>query len=448
MTYISLSHDEILFVSLCILLAKVFQQNLHKYFGFSQLHPVQERVLSLLTQQNDVLAVLPTGFGKSLIYQLFALSQPGLTIVITPLLALMFDQVNKLQAKNISAAAWNYLTPPNVKHLILRQVRQQNLKLLYISPEKLQSPLLTKVLQQTNISCVVIDEAHCISEWGADFRPQYRSIGSWIHTYSIARPRPLCCAFTATASQQMVGEISHYLQLHKPQVVAQACFRPNIRWQILTCPSENWKRYLCKHILTAWKLLTKENTGIILIYGATHLDVVWFTLWLRDHDFPQTEYFHAGLTEKDKIRILEMVMHTNSAIVVCTNAFGMGIDLPRVRLVIHLTPPVTLAAYVQEAGRAGRDGKLAYAVTLFQAQDWAKRVKYQVLYPDRENREKRIFEAQAVLKCLTRNECISRQIVRYFRLPETPVCSLRACQCMYCQPKFPWNCLNEKDKKS
>jgi ATP-dependent DNA helicase RecQ len=415
------------------------EMNLAEYFGFSTLQPVQHQALQHLQNGEDLLAILPTGYGKSLIYQLFSLQNPGLTIVLSPLLALMFDQVAKLQTQKISAAAWNHLTPPNVKHIITRQLEQKQLKLLYLSPEKLQSPLLNRWLQKTEISQIAIDEAHCVSQWGADFRPAYHQIGTWIQQYTQQHARPYCSAFTATADKSMVQEMIHFLQLQSPHIVTQACFRPNIRWQVLPVPSENWKRALCHHILQTWFHISAPEPGIILIYAATRLEVMWFTFWLRDHGFADAHCFHAGLGEKEKIHILQTLIQQKTAIVVCTNAFGMGIDLPHVRLVIHLTPPANMAAYVQEAGRAGRDGKIAYAVTLWHQESWVDQIAYQWQSPDGGNCEKKKTAAQVVWNFLQRKECLWRQIVRHFRLPETPRCSLETCQCMYCQPNFPWD---------
>jgi len=415
------------------------EQYLAEYFGFSTLQPVQRQAIQHLQNGNDLLAILPTGCGKSLIYQLFALQTPGLTIVLSPLLALMFDQVNTLQKRGISAAAWNHLTPPNVKHIITRQLEQNQLKLLYLSPEKLQSRLLNRWLQKTDISHVAIDEAHCVSQWGSDFRPQYHQIGNWIEQYSTHHPRPRCSAFSATADRPMTQEIIHSLKLQTPQIVTLACFRPNIRWQVLPVPSENWKRFLCRHILRTWFQMAGLQSGIVLIYAATRLEVVWFALWLRDHGFADTLYFHAGLGEKEKIQILQSLMKQSNGIVVCTNAFGMGIDLPHVRLVIHLTPPANMAAYVQEAGRAGRDGETAYAVSLWHQAAWVDQIAYQWQTPDGENGENKQKAAQAVGNFLQKKECLWRQIVRHFRLPQTPVCSLTTCQCMYCRTDFPWN---------
>ena len=420
---------------------EVHQQNLEHYFGYSSLQPLQTASLNILDQHHNLLAILPTGFGKSMIYQLFGLSQSGLTIVISPLIALVFDQVRNLQGKNLSAAAWNCLTPPNVKYSILRQLKENRLKFLYLSPEKLTSSLVSQHLMQTNVSQLVVDEAHCIPQWGPDFRPHYQQIGKWLGKYQENQQhRPILSAFTATADRDMAQEITNRLNLKKPIVITQACFRENLCWQIIPVPSQNWKRQLCRHILETWLKHPKPSSAdICLIYAATRLDVYWICLWLQQHGFPQTQYFHAGLSQAEKVKILTDVSNTQQGIVVCTNAFGMGIDLPHVRLVIHLTPPTDMAAYVQETGRAGRDGQKAWVVTLFQPDDWLEQLELRLQNSAGKFRERKFQRAQAVWQFLHEKHCLSRFIVHYFRLPETPKISLQSCQCMHCHPQFPWN---------
>lgn len=414
----------------------VYHQTLRQYFGFASLKPTQQIAVDHLLNNSDLLAVLPTGTGKSLIYQLTGLMLPHLTIVISPLLALMFDQVKQLQNKNIEAASWNCLTPPAMKQQILRRLRNGELKFLYLSPEKLRSPMVSAILERQAISQLCIDEAHCVTQWSDEFRPQYGYIGSWLKWYQRRQTRPLVSAFTATTTQQGVDDIISRLNLNEPKIVSLACFRPNLRYQIVEIPSENWKRQILRYILTVWQ---DQLGGIALIYASTRLDVFWLATWLTSNGFPQTQYFHAGLSPEQKSQIMSSLNSGNNQILVATNAFGLGIDLPNVRLVLHHSPPASLAAYVQEAGRAGRNGQEAFSVVLWHESQWLENLEFFLKSDNPDRAQQKWQEARAMWQWLKKRECLSRQIVRYFRLPSTPICALNECKCMYCQAKFPWN---------
>lgn len=415
----------------------MYHHLLQQYFGYSELKPSQKMVVEHLLAGQDTVAVLPTGMGKSLIYQLVGLAQPGLTIVISPLLALMFDQVRQLQERHISAASWNCLTPPAMKQQILRRLRHQELKFLYLSPEKLHSPLVSAILRTTPINLMAIDEAHCVSQWAVDFRPSYGHIGRWVAWYGQQQKRPLLAAFTATTTTIGLTDIVQRLELQAPAVIAWPCFRDNLRYQIIPVPSENWKRQLLAHLLRTWE---HQLDGIVIIYAATRLDVMWVATWLRSNGFPQTQYFHAGLDQAVKAELLSQLSQPGfRGILVATNAFGLGIDLPHVRLVIHHAPPASLAAFVQEAGRAGRDGQEAFSVVLWQKDAWFDNLEFFLRSDSAVWRQRKWAEARAMYQWLERRECLSRQIVRYFRLPTTLPCSLQGCGCQFCQPDFPWN---------
>ena len=414
----------------------VYHQTLKQYFGFHSLKPTQAVAVNHLLNNNDLLAVLPTGTGKSLIYQLTGLMLTHLTIVISPLLALMFDQVRQLQNKNIEAASWNCLTPPAMKQQILRRLRNGELKFLYLSPEKLRSPMVSAILERQPISQLCIDEAHCVDQWSDEFRPQYGHIGSWLNWYQRRQARPLVSAFTATTTEFGVDVISKRLNLNKPKIVSLACFRSNLRYQIIEVPSENWKRQILRHILSVWQT---ELGGIAIIYASTRLDVFWVATWLKSNGFPQTQYFHAGLSPEEKNQIMSSLNNSDNHILVATNAFGLGIDLPNVRLVVHHSPPASLGAFVQEAGRAGRNGQEAFSVVLWHESQWLENLEFYLKSDNPELAKRKWQSARDIWHWLKKRECLSRQIVRYFRLPSTPKCSLEECGCMYCRPKFIWN---------
>ncbi len=364
------------------------QQLLTAKWGYSSLRPAQAQIVQCLLKRQDCLALLPTGGGKSLCFQLPALLQDGLTLVISPLLALMADQVQDLQKRylpeNQSPAATLH---SNLSQGERRQVLQDlpRLRLLYLSPETLLSPPVWQRLCEPSlkINGIMLDEAHCLVQWGDSFRPSYRRLAAVRNALEKAKPHhpPIAlAAFTATADPATVAELVQSLELRQPQQVALSPHRSNLSLAIATVWTPSGRQRQIWQFIEKYGFQTKTNgsprfntvlnTG--LIYVRTRQDTESLTQWLREK-FIQQGYpsstdlvmaYHAGLAAGERHRIEQQWLQGKCPIVVCTNAFGMGINKPNCRWICHYHAPMSLAEYIQEVGRAGRDGDLAHALML------------------------------------------------------------------------------------
>jgi ATP-dependent DNA helicase RecQ len=327
-----------------------------KHFGYDLYKPGQEQVINSILQAQDTLGVMPTGGGKSLCYQLPAMLLPGLTVVISPLIALMKDQVDAMNDQGVGASFINSsLEPDEVRHRLYLASRGRY-KLLYVAPERLTSEYFNSQLIHIPVSLVAVDEAHCISQWGHDFRPSYLGIGSWIASL---RKRPVISAFTATATPKVREDIIDLLGLEAPRVFVNSFDRPNLRWTLMKgVDRERFiNRYLREH---------PEQSGII--YAATRKEVDSLCEELSSRGFKVGKY-HAGMKNEERTSNQDAFIHDEIQVIVATNAFGLGIDKSNVRFVIHHNMPRHLEAYYQEAGRAGRDGQAADCILLYHAGD-------------------------------------------------------------------------------
>ena len=378
---------------------------LHQYFGYETFRPGQEKLIQGILQGRDVVGILPTGGGKSLCYQIPALSLPGLTLVISPLISLMKDQVDGLRELGISAAKIDGQTEPVAYRDIMRSAFRGDLKLLYIAPERLAQESFQRAVKNLPIALVAIDEAHCVSQWGHDFRPSYRQIAAGLADLT---PRPIFAALTATATEPVQADIVKGLALQDPLVYVADFDRPNLYFNILA-PSDRKKTLL--------SFLADGQSAIV--YCATRRTVDALSAYLNDQGVTAVAY-HAGLSAEERERHQDAFINDKVQVAVATNAFGMGIDKPDVRRVIHYNMPKNIESYYQEAGRAGRDGAPAEAVLFFNAADIMTNLF--LIGQSREPNARQKLDA--MLGYAYTGSCLRHYLLRYFQPTEdlAPAC--------------------------
>ncbi|MEM7035029.1 MAG: RecQ family ATP-dependent DNA helicase, partial [Chloroflexota bacterium] len=334
------------------------QQALQKYFGFSEFRVGQEAVIERAVSGKHTLLVMPTGSGKSLTYQLPAMLKPGLTLVISPLIALMKDQVDHLVENGIPATYINSSLPSQEIDQRMRAVLEGDVKLLYIAPERLRNRQFTRTLANTKISMLAVDEAHCISQWGHDFRPDYLQIGPiWQ-----AMGQPTLLATTATATSEVQQDIQRLLQAPGLHTLVTGFNRPNLSFQVKHAPNDHTK-------LQALQTLLNPLQGSAIVYVATRRNADEVADYIERTLNVPAESYHGGLDREIRSRVQDAFMRDQIKVVVATNAFGMGVDKADVRTVLHYNMPGTVEAYYQEAGRAGRDGEPAQCILLYAPED-------------------------------------------------------------------------------
>ncbi len=330
---------------------------LERHYGYREFRPGQREAIQAALTGRDALVVMPTGGGKSLCYQVPALVLPGLTLVVSPLISLMLDQVTALERRGIAAALVNStLSSSEIEERLARAVNGE-LKLLYLAPERFQSPAFQRALRRMDISLVAVDEAHCLSEWGHDFRPSYLRLREvWPRI-----GRPAILALTATATPEVRHDIVRGLALRRARIIVRGFDRPNLHWSV-----RREERLAGKAVALISMLSGSEEAAVV--YASTRKMVEAATELLRGAGVSAASY-HAGLPQARRTRVQEEWISGRVAVVVATNAFGMGIDKADVRRVIHFQMPGSLEAYYQEAGRAGRDGDDAECVLLHSYRD-------------------------------------------------------------------------------
>jgi len=349
---------------------------LKKYWGFDEFRDSQKEIIDFVLQKKDVVALLPTGGGKSLCYQLPAVLMEGTCLVISPLIALMEDQVSQLTKRGIKAAYINSSLHFKDIDRILDNVIYGNIKILYLSPERLKTDLFLDRFKKMNVSFVAVDEAHCISEWGNDFRPEYRNISA-IRTFN--KDLSLI-ALTATATPEVVKDIEDQLCFQKSNIIKKSFIRSNIKYNVINAISK-------EKVLI--KLLSKECS---IIYVRNRKKTRELSQLLNKNDF-KTDYYHAGIDFKERSKKQEKWLNNEFDTMIATNAFGMGIDKPDVKTVIHFDLPDTLESFYQESGRAGRNGTASYSIVLKDNQDvdnLKKRIK--INFPEIED-IKKVFQS-------------------------------------------------------
>jgi ATP-dependent DNA helicase RecQ len=331
---------------------------LHQHFGYPDFRGRQPEAVAGALAGRDVLVLMPTGGGKSLCYQIPALALPHLTIVVSPLISLMLDQVDALAARGIAAAFVNSTLSAAEVDARLDAAEQGHLKLLYLAPERFDSPRFRDRLSRLRVSLLAVDEAHCISQWGHDFRPSYLRLGE-------ARAVLGCptIALPATATPEVRRDIERELHLRDPIVVTGGFDRTNLRWQVRTARDDTEKDQLFLETLR-----NRPRDGVSIAYASTRRAVDTLADLLNRTGIRAAGY-HAGIADGERRRLQDAFMAEEAGVIVATNAFGMGIDKPNVRLVVHYHLPGSLEGYYQEAGRAGRDGSVADCVLLFSPRD-------------------------------------------------------------------------------
>ncbi len=339
------------------------QNILEKYWGYTSFRPKQEEIINSVLNGIDTVALLPTGGGKSVCFQIPALINDGICIVISPLVALMTDQVNALNEKGIKAMEIKSGTSFQQLNILLDNACYGNFKFLYLSPERLQQEVVQNAIKRMPVNCIAIDEAHCISQWGNDFRPAYKNIT----VLRDIHPLVPFVALTATATPEVLEDLTKELKLELPNIVKNSFVRENLSYQVHKVDDKLYKI----------EQLLKNNKGAAIVYARTRKNTIQTSKELNTIGI-KSDFYHGGISSEEKTAKLEAWKNGITPTIVATNAFGMGIDLAHVRHVIHIQLPESIESYYQEAGRAGRDGEYAIATILYNKYD-KKLVKNQFI---------------------------------------------------------------------
>jgi ATP-dependent DNA helicase RecQ len=381
---------------------------LKKYFGYDAYRGLQEDIIEDVLAGKDLLILMPTGGGKSLCYQIPALIRKGVAIVVSPLIALMEDQVAALKLQGIRAAYYNSSLNSEESRQVLASLHNEQLDLLYIAPERLVSPAFLERLEDCNLALFAIDEAHCISQWGHDFRPEYAALGKLKSCF----PEIPVIALTATADQQTRQDIVAKLN-YQPKIFLASFNRPNIHYRVIAKdnPGKQLNRFLQGQ---------KSNAGII--YCGTRNGVDKVAAKLQEQGFEARGY-HAGLSHNERREVQSLFRHDRIDIVVATIAFGMGIDKPNVRFVVHYDLPKTIESYYQETGRAGRDGLPAQALLLYDPADSARLRSWVTAIDDLEKQRIENNKLNHMIAFAEASHCRRQILLRYFDETCETICS-------------------------
>lgn len=389
---------------------EIIKKNLKEFFGHEVFRQGQLQLVNAILNKQDVLGIMPTGGGKSICYQLPAVMMSGITIVISPLISLMKDQIHSLKGNGISAAFINSTLTESQIDIVINRALNNEYKIIYVAPERLLSQKFKAFCQDVQISLIAIDEAHCVSQWGQDFRPSYCTIPDFIDSFSV---RPVVAAFTATATQTVQDDIKNLMKLQNPKIIVNSFDRANLFFEV---------RQSAKKFDELIKIIQTKKGQCGIVYCSTRKNVDDVAQKLKSSGF-NAESYHAGLSDKDRHQNQDDFIYDKIDIMVATNAFGMGIDKSNVSYVVHYNMPKDIESYYQEAGRAGRDGSSADCILLYNGQDVMTNL---FLIDNSEGRQYESKEQEELLKqqerrrlnimklyCNT-NSCLRNYILDYF----------------------------------
>ena len=381
---------------------------LKQYFGYDKFRPGQKEIIQKVIDQENVLGIMPTGSGKSICYQLPALLLDGLTVVVSPLISLMKDQVDAANQLGIPATFINSSLDGYETARRFQEIDRQQYRLLYIAPERFIMPDFIQAMKRWNVRMIAIDEAHCISQWGHDFRPSYLQMANQLDQLP---NRPVIVALTATATVQVATDIKRLLKIPENNHIQTGFERENLRFQVIK--DQKKEQYLIEYLK-----INKNQSGII--YAATRKEVDRLYHLLKKFDFSVGRY-HGGLNENERTEMQEAFLYDRLQLIVATNAFGMGINKSNVRFVIHYQIPGSLEAYYQEAGRAGRDGLSSEAILLFSPQDIQVQ-KFFIQQSQREEgqKQKEYEKLKAMTEYVYIESCLQQYILNYFGETSSP----------------------------
>ncbi|HFK9611323.1 TPA: DNA helicase RecQ [Enterococcus faecium] len=381
---------------------------LKQYFGYDEFRPGQKEIIQKVIDQENVLGIMPTGSGKSICYQLPALLLDGLAVVVSPLISLMKDQVDAANQLGIPATFINSSLDGYETARRFQEIDRQQYRLLYIAPERFIMPDFIQAMKRWNVRMIAIDEAHCISQWGHDFRPSYLQMANQLDQLP---NRPVIVALTATATVQVATDIKRLLKIPENNYIQTGFERENLRFQVIK--DQKKEQYLIEYLK-----INKNQSGII--YAATRKEVDRLYHLLKKFDFSVGRY-HGGLNENERTEMQEAFLYDRLQLIVATNAFGMGINKSNVRFVIHYQIPGSLEAYYQEAGRAGRDGLSSEAILLFSPQDIQVQ-KFFIQQSQREEgqKQKEYEKLKAMTEYVYIESCLQQYILNYFGETSSP----------------------------